>query len=281
METIYVLGHKNPDVDSVVSGLLMVKLLNYKGYKAEFIIPDKYLDNETYNLLKKYGIDMLDYKKNLIKGATYFLVDHSKRLLDGKIIGIIDHHNDILKKTPDFYINEDSSSTAMIIYKQAKEIFNKQDELLVVLANLVDTASFNSTKTKKEDIATSLKLIKKNNFDYKTLYKDGLCLTPLDNLRDAAFTGYKKNIFKNKVIASSYVQLYEYDFDRERIMLNIVKDELRIDEIDLYVFLIHDMKNLKTKTYFFLKNEIKEYRYNKYTSRKEAINPVIERLYNE
>ena len=52
MEKIYVIGHKNPDVDSVISGILMQKLLEKNGYEAEFIIPDKYLDTETYNLLQ-------------------------------------------------------------------------------------------------------------------------------------------------------------------------------------------------------------------------------------
>lgn len=78
MEKIYVIGHKNPDVDSVISGILMQKLLEKNGYEAEFIIPDKYLDTETYNLLQKYDIDMNDYRKDFVIGATYFLVDHAQ-----------------------------------------------------------------------------------------------------------------------------------------------------------------------------------------------------------
>ena len=256
MEKIYVIGHKNPDVDSVISGILMQKLLEKNGYEAEFIIPDKYLDTETYNLLQKYDIDMNDYRKDFVIGATYFLVDHAHRNLNGKIIGIIDHHCNILDKTPEFYINEDTSSAAMIIYKLNKKIFDSKDELLVVLASLVDTAAFNSSKTRKEDVATSIRLIKKNKFDYEQIYKDSLCLTPLDNLRDAAFTGYNKKILYNKIIASSYVQIYDYDYDKLKIMMNIVKDELWKDNIDLYVFLIYDMKKLITTAYFFSKKEI-------------------------
>ena len=279
MEKIYVIGHKNPDVDSVISGILMQKLLEKNGYEAEFIIPDRYLDTETYNLLQKYDIDMNDYRKDFVIGATYFLVDHAHRNLNGKIIGIIDHHCNILDKTPEFYINEDTSSAAMIIYKLNKKIFDSKDELLVVLASLVDTAAFNSSKTRKEDVATSIRLIKKNKFDYEQIYKDSLCLTPLDNLRDAAFTGYNKKILYNKIIASSYVQIYDYDYDKLKIMMNIVKDELWKDNIDLYVFLIYDMKKLITTAYFFSKKDINKIKFNKYTSRKEVIFPIIERLY--
>ena len=89
MEKIYVIGHKNPDVDSVISGILMQKLLEKNGYEAEFIIPDKYLDTETYNLLQKYDIDMNDYRKDFVIGATYFLVDHAHRNINGKMTQII------------------------------------------------------------------------------------------------------------------------------------------------------------------------------------------------
>lgn len=131
---------------------------------------------------------------------------HSRNL-NGKIIGIIDHHCNILDKTPEFYINEDTSSAAMIIYKLNKKI----------------------------------------------LY--------------------------NKIIASSYIQLYDYDYDKLKIMMNIVKDELWKDNIDLYVFLIYDMKKLITIAYFFSKKDINKIKFNKYISRKEVIFPIIERLY--
>ena len=32
MDKITILGHKNPDVDAVISGILMKKLLNYYNY---------------------------------------------------------------------------------------------------------------------------------------------------------------------------------------------------------------------------------------------------------
>ena len=48
---------------------------------------------------------------------------------------------------------------------------------------------------------------------------------------------------------------------------------------DLYVFLIYDMKELITTAYFFSKKDINKIKFNKYTSRKEVILPIIERLY--
>ena len=218
---------------------------------------------------------MKKYQKEIPKNSNLFLVDHSETYIQGSVIGIIDHHNTILKKTPKYYINRDISSTALIIYKEFENKFTKEELELIVLANLVDTASFHSSKTKKEDIAVTLKIVEENNLDYKKLYNDGLCLTPLSNLRNAAFNGYMKLKINNKVIASSYVQLQKLDYDDLRIMTDILKKELYIDNIDLYVFIIHDMNNLKTKTIYIENNKITEYKLNKYTSRKETINKYL------
>ena len=279
MDKITILGHKNPDVDAVISGILMKKLLNYYNYDAEFVIPDPYLDFETYELLKKYNIDMKKYRRNLTKNDNlFFLVDHINNNFAPNVIGIIDHHNEILKNTPEYYINKNASSTAMIIYDLNPDIFDKNDLELIVLANMVDTASFNSSKTRKIDIAKTLEIIKDNNLDYEKIYKDGLCLTPLNNLRDAAFTGYKKLNYKNKIIASSYVQVYGKDFDTIKIMTNIVKDELWLDKIDIYIFIVYDMQRLSTTVHFMSKKNVQKYKYNEYKSRKDAINGILERI---
>ncbi|MBQ2409065.1 MAG: DHH family phosphoesterase [Bacilli bacterium] len=279
MDKITILGHKNPDVDAVISGILMKKLLNYYNYDAEFVIPDPYLDFETYELLKKYNIDMKKYRRNLTQNDNlFFLVDHTNNNFAPNVIGIIDHHNEILKKTPEYYINKNASSTAMIIYDLNPDIFDKNDLELIVLANMVDTASFNSSKTRKIDIAKTLEIIKDNNLDYEKIYKDGLCLTPLNNLRDAAFTGYKKLNYKNKIIASSYVQVYGKDFDTIKIMTNIVKDELWLDKIDIYIFIVYDMQCLSTTVHFMSKKNVQKYKYNEYKSRKDAINGILERI---
>lgn len=277
-DKITILGHKYPDVDAVVSGLMMEKLLKHYNYDAGFVIPDKYLDKDTYELLLKYNIDMRKYQKKLEDNSVCFLVDHTENVYTDNIIGIIDHHGTIPKQMPEYYINKNISSSAMIIYDINPDIFNKEDELLIVLASLVDTASFNSSKTKKLDIAKILEIVKKNNFDYEKLYKDGLCLTPLDNLRNAAFTGYKKLNHHNKIIASSYVQIYDDDFDKIKIMTNIVKDELWKDKIDIYVFIIYDMHLMKTTLHFLSKKHFGKYIYQGYRSRKEVINDVLEKV---
>lgn len=36
-----ILGHENPDVDSIVSGYLLEKYMIKLGFDAQFVIPDK------------------------------------------------------------------------------------------------------------------------------------------------------------------------------------------------------------------------------------------------
>ena len=74
------------------------------------------------------------------------------------------------------------------------------------------------------------------------------------------------------------MQLFNKNFDDIRIMLNIVKQEIWKDNIDMYMFLVHDMKNLKTKLYHIERGKVKEYSFDVYTSRSEAITPIIERV---
>ena len=118
-------------------------------------------ENENIYKIKPGLWALKSYQKKLEDNSVCFLVDHTENAYTDNIIGIIDHHGTIPKQMPEYYINKNISSSAMIIYDINPDIFNKEDELLIVLASLVDTASFNSSKTKKLDIAKILEIVKK------------------------------------------------------------------------------------------------------------------------
>ena len=61
MDKIIILGHENPDVDSIVSGYLLEKILIKKGYDAKFIIPDKNIDIDTMDICTRYGLEPSNY----------------------------------------------------------------------------------------------------------------------------------------------------------------------------------------------------------------------------
>ena len=62
-----ILGHSNPDVDSILSGILLEKVLNkkYNTDEYKFIIPEEHIDTTSDNIIKELGIDLDKYKDNL------------------------------------------------------------------------------------------------------------------------------------------------------------------------------------------------------------------------
>ena len=78
-----ILGHENPDVDSIISGYLLEKLMLSKGFKAEFIIPDKKIDLESLTICSNFGLNIKEYgyQKDLpeTREYKYLLVDHHIR----------------------------------------------------------------------------------------------------------------------------------------------------------------------------------------------------------
>ena len=60
-----ILGHVNPDVDSVLSGVLLERILNrYTNNEFKFIIPDDFIDDITKKIVNDLGIDISKYQEN-------------------------------------------------------------------------------------------------------------------------------------------------------------------------------------------------------------------------
>ncbi len=170
-----ILGHENPDVDSIVSGYLLEKLLLSKSFNVEFIISDKKIEKDVVGLCKEFGLDIekLGYLKDLPtnKDYHYILVDHHDRITPGLITAVIDHHPTKTVLNIPWYKNVQSSSTTCLICRNNENYFNKSDIELAIFASMVDTASFHSTKTCNNDVTWAKEMCQKYNIDYNRLYK--------------------------------------------------------------------------------------------------------------
>ena len=62
---LVILGHENPDFDSIISGMLLENIYRkmYR-YEADFIIPDEVL-KDTAKLCNKYHVDYRRYQKKI------------------------------------------------------------------------------------------------------------------------------------------------------------------------------------------------------------------------
>lgn len=278
---IVILGHDVVDVDSIVSGYLLEKILLNKGFNACFCITDREISKESLDILKGYNFDVNVYKKefNDDESLKYILVDHNERNLNGEIIAIIDHHPTLKNKNINLYFNKQISSTSLYLCVGNEELFEKEDIELAVLASMLDTASFNSTKAREEDKIYCINMCKKYNLDFDKLYQSGLYFTPLNDLKECSLNGLKKYNFKNKLVESSYVHINN-DKDNElkiKKIIEILKEYRKKKQLEIFVFIVHNMSELKTTVYKIMKDSVKKINYLKYTSRGNDIIPLIEK----
>ncbi len=96
--TIYVVGHKVPDSDTVCSAIGYAALLRQLGYEAVPVVLGP-VNSETKYILKKAGL-AIPMTLADASGQKLVLVDHSEVVQsadgveDAKILAIIDHHGD-------------------------------------------------------------------------------------------------------------------------------------------------------------------------------------------
>jgi len=172
---IIVIGHKNPDTDSVVSALLFADFLNktekpllgFTGYQA---IPGRAgeLNKETefvFDYFEKTPPPLIES----VKGKKVVLVDHGeyeqspRGIEQSNLVGVLDHHKmgGIKTAEPIFYRAEPIGSTSTIIARMFLESNISLDEKssgLLLAGILSDTLKLTSPTTTREDRKTASKL---------------------------------------------------------------------------------------------------------------------------
>lgn len=277
-----ILGHENPDVDSLVSGYLLEKVMKKKGYDVSFCIPDESIAADSEKICNKYNLYVGKYYVDeLPSDAKYILVDHNDREVPGEIVAVLDHHptpND--KSGIEYYRNEKVSATACMIAKDCEEELDKHDIEIACVATFIDTVSFHSTKTVKKDISWVNEMTTKYDLDYDEMYRDGLCLTELTDVEEIAFNGLKKAEYNGVNIHSSYVQIVDLEKNKKIIedIIETLKKYREKENVDLFVFIVYDMTNFYTKVYK-ISDEIEVDEYFLYASRGNTIIPDIVKKY--
>lgn len=164
MSTIYITGHRNPDLDSVAAAIA------YAYLKAQIDPANAYipaaagpLNKETAYLLDKNPVIPKPEILENVDGKTVILIDHnepgqSPESVDkAKILEIIDHHKlDFSYHEPIRILIEPIGSSSSIVYKLFKQhAIAVPKELAAVMlgAVLVDTVITKSPTCTAEDTA--------------------------------------------------------------------------------------------------------------------------------
>ncbi len=173
MSKVYVIGHKNPDNDAIMSAVMFAQLANALDKDNEYVACRQGgLPGETKALLEKVGFAEPELKTCIEPAepkTKVILTDHNElsQAIDGienaEIVAVIDHHRiaDVSTAQPIWFLNFPWGSSCSIIAKLF-EITNTpmSDEQATCLlaAMMTDTVMLKSPTTTPVDRVIAEKL---------------------------------------------------------------------------------------------------------------------------
>lgn len=286
-EPICIIGHDNPDVDSTIAGILLAKLLKFLGYHAEFKILQKVKKNDSWKILMDLtDIDMTEYEEDIEdETCKLILVDHYKTSHAGEVLACIDHHPTYEKNTYTFSYVRNCTAAAYMVYELMKEAnypIKAVDAKHVIIAMMVDTISFKSSKAIPEEAEVAKALAEEFGLNYEYLEHYCFCLTPIDTMstEEIICNGQKKYNYNGSKVVSAYVQIYGMpnpsDIEEWIFMMRF---NCLNNGVDMYVFLIFNLKDGITHEYRVRGTSIEKFCHDGILSRGLDIMPKIEKLF--
>ncbi len=249
---IYVIGHKNPDTDSICSAIAYARLKNKLG-KGEFKpVRCGPVNPETKFILEKFGVEAPELLENA-SGKELILVDHNEfsQAVDGienaKIVEVVDHHKvNFNYSEPIYFLVKPLGSTATIIAEKYFEAgIEPEKEIAGILlgAILSDTVVFKSPTTKEKDKEIAKKLAAIAGID--DIEKFGIevkkAKSNLEGMSEEEIIkgDFKEFTFGDKKVGIGQVEIVDYDQVKGREDKIISEMEKMIGEgYDLVVLMV-------------------------------------------
>ncbi|HIF9322919.1 TPA: manganese-dependent inorganic pyrophosphatase [Photobacterium damselae] len=157
---IQVVGHKNPDSDSICSALVCTALLKARGLEATAIRQGE-LNRETQHILEIAGVAAPELRTS-VAGEKVWLVDYSDLaqapddLAEAEVVGIVDHHRlgDVMTINPlEAWIWPVGCTCTVLfnLFKIESHEITRELALLMMSAILSDTVGFASPTCTQKD----------------------------------------------------------------------------------------------------------------------------------
>ena len=217
---LFVLGHKNPDADSIISSYILSRILKRLGANAHFaVLSEQYEYCKSDIKLINNFIKVEPVIVDDINNKLFVLVDHNnlEGLSTDNVIGAIDHHI----MTGEVYdtLEIEYASTGLLIYDLFKDMYEFTDEEkeLIGLSVLADTDYLCSSRFTEEDKKLFLELDFK--LDVEKLQKEyflvnDMSLSIMDNLM-INYKEYIKDIGRvRRSLIYTYTEEYENNFNK-------------------------------------------------------------------
>ncbi|MTD31538.1 manganese-dependent inorganic pyrophosphatase [Planomicrobium sp. YIM 101495] len=257
MEKVLVLGHKNPDTDSICSAISYAYLKNQLGLQAEPVrLGDT--NNETLYALKQFGFEVPRLIEKAAPDAKQvILVDHNERqqsvddIEDVQIIEVIDHHRVANFETaePLYFRLEPVGCTATIILKMYKE---NGVEIPAGIAGLMlsaiisDSLLFKSPTCTEQDVVAARELAEITGIDAESygleMLKAGADLSnkTIEDLLSIDSKEFEVNEHRFEVAQVNSIGV-DTIISRQMELEPLIEAQIAEKELDLFMFVVTDI----------------------------------------
>lgn len=258
-EKILILGHKNPDTDSICSAMVKQRLNRRMGYTKCYAGKLGGLNKETKYVLDYLNLEEPELIEKVEEGQEVILVDHNEfnqsaeGIEKAKIIGVIDHHriSNFETSEPLYYTARPYGCTCTILYKEYKQRgleISKEEAVLMASAIISDTLLLKSPTTTEHDKRALEELGKIADIDINEygleMLKAG---TDLDDFSAKELINLDaKSLNKEDtkyVIAQVNTVSIEDVLKRQNELEEAIKNEINEKGLNLFVLAITDILN--------------------------------------
>lgn len=259
MEKVYVLGHKNPDTDSITSAIVYAHLKRELGMDAEAVrLGD--VQNETAFALEKFGFEAPRFIETASPDVKQvILVDHNEKqqsvddIEKVQVIEVIDHHRIANFETADplYFRAEPVGCTATILNKLYKE---NDVEIPANIAGLMlsaiisDSLLFKSPTCTAQDVAAAKELEAIASVDAQeyglAMLKAGADLSDktLEDLLTLDAKEFGMGEYKVEIAQVNAVDVSDV-MNRQGELEDLIYRNIEEKGLDLFFFVVTDILN--------------------------------------
>jgi manganese-dependent inorganic pyrophosphatase len=225
--SICVVGHTNPDTDSVAAAISYANFLKAQGQDAVACMQTDAasLNPESKTLLARFGLAAPEMLKDA-EGKQVALVDHSDiiqapaNIMKAELVAVVDHHKigDVTTNSPIFFYAQPVGCTCTVLnemYKTAGIAIPKDIAGIMLAAILSDTVNFKSPTCTPADKAACAELAKVAGVsDMNELFMEMLkAKSAVDGIpaKDLLFRDYKDFDMKGSKVGVGQLELATLD----------------------------------------------------------------------
>jgi len=260
-----IIGHKNPDTDSVCSALTYANYLQQQDEEAQAFALGE-LNKETQFVLSKFEVDFPEVISSLETGSQVILLDHNEagqaidNLEELDLVEIIDHHKvDIKTDKPISICVKPLGSSCSIVAEKYFDNGMKLDKEIagLLLAGIIsDTLFFRSpttTETDKKLVEKLNEIVEINNLEEFSLamFKAKSDLGDIST-EDLIRLDYKEFDFQDGKYGIGVMETTDVDFGlkRKKEIFEKLAEIKEKDNLKAVYFTIVDILNEKSYTLY-------------------------------